>query len=112
MLAKSSIKANLISLDAKFRKTKSTKDTLFYSKLAILELCGWLEESIDIIFMDFAKKHIKNPNNLKLIKEKIERNYGFDYDKNFKNLLIHITGIIVFERLESSMRFFCLRYKL
>ena len=103
MVAKSYILSSLKSLDAKYRQAKSQKDNLFFSKLAILELCGWLEESIDEIVEDFAKKHIKNLNNRKLIQDKTTRTYGFEYERHFKSLIIQLVGIVVFERIEANI---------
>lgn len=103
MVAKSYILSNLKSLDSKYRLAKSQKDNLFFSKLAILELCGWLEESIDEIVKDFAKKHIKNEFNIKLIHNKISQTYGFEYEKHFKSLIIQLVGIVGFERIEVNI---------
>ena len=49
MVAKNSIlPGNLRSLDYRYRRAHSAlKEALFCSKLAILELCGWIEESMD-----------------------------------------------------------------
>lgn len=103
MLVKSYIQSNLKALDVKFRKSNSPKDNLFYSKLAILELCGWLEESIDTVVRDCAKRHIKTLPNIAIIESEIKRNYGFSYDKNFKLLLSKVIGIVVFERIEGKI---------
>lgn len=103
MLVKTYIQSNLKALDVKFRKSNSQRDNLFYSKLAILELCGWLEESMDVVVTDCAKRLIKNPQNLTYIEAEIKRNYGFNYEKNFKSLLIKLIGIVVFEKIESSL---------
>ena len=49
MIAKSYILANLNALDARYKRASRAKDALFASKLALLELCGWIEESMDDI---------------------------------------------------------------
>lgn len=103
MLTKSYIQDNLKSLDTKYKKSKSLKDNLFFSKLAILELCGWLEESMDGIFESYAKKHIKSKQNLGTIRGTIKHNSGFAYERNFKGILIKLIGIVVFERLEKDI---------
>lgn len=103
MLVKTYIQSNLKALDVKFRKSNSQRDNLFYSKLAILELCGWLEESMDVVVNDCAKRLVKNPQNLAYIEAEIKRNSGFNYEKNFKSLLIKLIGIVVFEKIESSL---------
>lgn len=103
MLTKSYISRSLNSLDVKYRRSTSQTDNLFYSKLALLELCGWLEESIDTIILDYAKKNIKENNNLKIIAERIKYNSGFAYEKNFKSLLVIVVGLIVFEKIEKNI---------
>ncbi len=103
MINKSFIQRNLLILDKKYKNASLQQDCLFFSKLAILELCGWIEESIDLMVTDLASKKIKNSSNLKIINQAIKRNYGFDYDKHFRNLLIQLIGLINFEKLESKM---------
>lgn len=103
MINKLFIQQTLLILDKKFKGASSQQDYLFFSKLAILELCGWIEESIDIIVNDIASKKIKNKNNLDIINKAIQRNYGFEYERHFKNLLIQLIGLINFEKLESQM---------
>lgn len=103
MIAKSYILANLKSLNVKYKRTTSAKDQLYFSKLAILELCGWLEESIDSIVENHASKKLKGNQNLQFIKDKIKFTYGFGYDKNFKPLMVNLVGIVVFEQIENSV---------
>ena len=67
MIARSYILTNLKTLDRKYNRATSTRDSLFYSKLAILELCGWIEESMDDIVLRCACRHLTDrggPRNL------------------------------------------------
>ena len=101
MIAKSYILSNLNTLDHKYRSTTSRKEGLFYSKLAILELCGWIEESMDDIILRCSTKHLRENNNLKDVhKRVVEKTYGFDYNTHFRNMLIKILGYIGLEKLE------------
>ena len=65
MIAKSYILKNLKALDKHFINTNSSKDSLFYSKLALLELCGWIEESIGYIVLRCADRKLNDNKNKK-----------------------------------------------
>lgn len=82
---------------------KSGKDALFYSKLAILELCGWIEESMDDVIRRCAHKRLKIPANRKIVDESvIKKTYAFDYGR-FRYMLIYVIGLINVERIEMKM---------
>ena len=57
MIARTYILDNLNKLDVRYRKAATLKDSLFYSKLAVLELCGWIEESMDDVILRCARRH-------------------------------------------------------
>lgn len=103
MIAKSYILSNLRGLERKFTTSSSQKDSLYYSKLAILELCGWIEESMDEVIVRCAKAHLKDAGNLRFVQDQvIKKTYAFDYEK-FRLMLIRLVGIINVERLEQKM---------
>jgi hypothetical protein len=104
MIKKRNIEKNLTRLDKLFTNSKSGIDELFYSKLAILELCGWIEESIDGIILKSIHRKIKNPKNQKYLEDQIiERTFGFDYDFHVRKMLIALIGIVGVEVLEKKM---------
>lgn len=104
MIAKTYILNNLRSLDRMYRSTSSPKEALFYSKLAVLELCGWIEESMDDVIIRCSIRHLKDSGNRRYIeKDIVKRNYGFDYDQHFRKMLIHLIGIINVEKLEKKI---------
>lgn len=101
MITKSYIFNNLKTIESLYISSPTTKKGLFYSKLAILELCGWIEETMDDIILRCAKRHIKDNDNLDFVEsEVIKRTYGFEYKKHFRRMLIHTLGIINLEKLE------------
>lgn len=103
MVARSYIKKNLDYCARKHAKA-GKKESLFLAKMAVLELCGWIEISFDEIVIKCAKKHLKDPLNLKYIeKDVVGRTYGFDYDRHFSEMLIKLIGLIRFEALESRV---------
>ncbi len=103
MIAKSYIEGNLKELDRLYNRTTSMKKTNYYSKLAILELCGWIEITIDDIVLSYAKKKLKETDNQKLVKDRVKKNYGFDYSNNLKPLFFTLIGIINYEKIENKL---------
>jgi hypothetical protein len=104
MISKSYILDNLVTMEKLYNKSKGAKKGLFYSKLAILELCGWIEESMDDIIQRCSIRKLKIADNRKYIKnEVIKRTFGFEYNNNFRNMLIKLIGIINVERLEKKL---------
>ncbi len=73
------------------------------SKLAILEVCGWIEESMDYIIRNCANRHLKMSVNQDYIeKTVIKLTHTFNYEK-FRDMLIKTIGIIKVEELENSI---------
>ena len=104
MIAKSYILNNLQALDRNYRKAKSAKAAQFSSKLAILELCGWIEESMDDIVLRCARRNLVDvANRTYCEKEIVKRTYGFDYHNNFRLMLIKVLGLIAVEKLERGI---------
>jgi len=104
MVAKRHIQNNLQQIDNLYRKSKSPKKGLFYCKLAIIELCGWIEESMDDIVRHCAKRYVREPENMRFVEQSIiGRTYGFEYERHFRNMLIQVMGIIDVERLERQL---------
>jgi hypothetical protein len=104
MISKTYIQSNLTKLEKMYNKSSSTQDSLFFSKLAIIEMCGWIEISMDDIINRLAKRILRDISNLKYIeKDVIKRNYGFAYDDHFKKMLISLLGIYGVEKLESKV---------
>ena len=103
-ITKTEIRQNLKILDTLYRASTDNKKALFYSKLAVLELCGWLEDTIKSIVRSCAKRNLKDPHHQDAIeKEVIKRNHGFDYEKNFQKMLIRVVGLQGIETVERSV---------
>ena len=73
-----------------------------YSKLAILELGGWLEHAFDEIAINSIRKEIPKPER-KIIDEKIKNTNGFHYD-NVLPLLIFCMGAPKFLKVEKELK--------
>lgn len=104
MLNADVIRDNLRKLDTLYKKSEGSEEALYYAKLAIIELCGWIEESMDNLLQDHCDKKLKDEQNLAYIKNQvIATNYGFDYNRNFRLMLIKLVGIIKVENLEAKI---------
>ena len=103
MHANTRIKKTLKNLDALYNGTSSEEKKIYYSKLAILELCGWIEESFDEIIKTYSQKRLQLNSNKKWVEENIlSNNYGFKYKKNIRKMLINFIGIINIEKFETE----------
>ena len=109
MITKSHLLKNLNELDKLYNgatNKENDKQAIYYSKLALLELCGWIEESMDDIIMQYANSKLKDTNNKKYVEKKIIRpNHVFLYneDKGFREMLVKTIGIIQLEKLEIKL---------
>ncbi len=103
MIVKSYIEKNLKVINRLYLNSSSVQEGLFYSKLAILELCGWIEVSMDDVAIRTAKRFCRETHSLNYIKRIIERNYGFHYKSHFRKMLIAIIGIQGIEHMEKKV---------
>jgi hypothetical protein len=104
MIGRSYITGNLEAINRGYQKARSQRDSLFFSKLAILELCGWIEESMDDIVLRCAMRHLKVPGNRNYCKtEFVQRTYGFQYHKNFRFMLVRLLGLVNVEYIEARV---------
>lgn len=103
MISKSYILENLNQLNAAYNRSIN-KQALYFSKLAILELCGWIELSADDLIERHAARHLKDAANIKFVEKSIvKRNYGFDYEDNFRHMIMRTIGIVILEEVESAI---------
>jgi hypothetical protein len=103
MVTKQYIVPGLHALDTAYNQA-SADDAERFAKLAIIELCGWIEESMDALVLRCAKRQLKVPKNLSYCEgEIIGKTYGFDYQRNFRWMLIRLIGLITVERLEKQV---------
>lgn len=104
MIAVSYIDTTLRELDKLYSESTSQKKAIYYSKLALIELCGWIEESLDDIVLRHANRHLKNSANKEYCKKNIIKpNFGFQYKRNIRPMLISLIGLIELEKLEQEL---------
>ncbi len=104
MIARTYIESNLTQLNKLYIAAITHKSKLYYSKLAMLELCGWIEESMDDIIQMCANRLLKLQTTKKhVINQIIKPNYGFEYKKHFIKMLSSVIGFVNIERLEKKL---------
>jgi len=104
MYAKTYIETTLKELDQLYNQATSQKKTIYFSKLALIELCGWIEESVDDILLRHSTRRLKVVSNREYYREKVvEPNYGFQYKKNIRPMLIGAIGIVGVEKFEKKL---------
>ncbi len=105
MVNKTTIARNLGELHSRYnRRHRNSRDPLYYSKLYLIELCGWIEETMDSIIRDCSLRRLAATKNRKHVESVIVgRTYGFKYNRHFRNMLMRVLGLIKVEELESKL---------
>lgn len=93
MIKKGEIKKTLDWANQQYDKNSSPFRATYFSKLAILELAGWVELSQDDLIFRCTKKCLKQPNHLKEMEGFIKKNSGFSSEKHFKNMMKQVFGM-------------------
>jgi hypothetical protein len=75
----------------------------YFHKLALIELCGWIEVEQDQMVNSCATYLGVNNAPKSYLGEKIKRNYGFTYDEHFRGLLSLVCGLGVVEKVEKAI---------
>ncbi len=107
MLVKKHILNTLKALDIKYNQALLTPNPLepvYFSKLAILEYCGWIEESFDLIVRRSVKGRLKTDVFKNMLNQSvIENTYGFEYKKHFRPMLSRAIGLRDMEIVEGAL---------
>lgn len=110
MVDKINIEKTLEDLEDLYKETMTSPNPdshrilVCYTKLALLELCGWIEETQDQIIMDYlALKSIDQTVMDEFKREVIDRNHGFKYKENFRKMLIQTVGLISLKQIEFQL---------
>ncbi len=106
MIIKTYIERDLKRLNRLYNDSMATlspEEPIYYSKLAVLEFSGWVEESFDSIALRSVKNELKTAKFQKLMKDVIKSNSGFTYDNNFMPMLSKIVGLPTCEKLHEEL---------
>lgn len=94
MVAKSYIERNLRRINRLYVGPSTAEEARLLSKLAMLELCGWIEVSMDDIVLRFAKRLLRDPTDLATYKsEVVDKVHGFHYKRHFRRLVMGLVGL-------------------
>ncbi len=66
---------------------------ILISKLAVIELCGWIEESYDDILYGYINRRILDPKCIRIVNDIIKNNYGFSYEKHTFKIFSTVIGV-------------------
>ena len=56
MISNLTILKNLVRINRLYSKASSPIETLLYAKMGIIELCGWIEETMDVIVLEVSQR--------------------------------------------------------
>ena len=102
MVVKKHILNNIQKLDRLYNSAPTAEAT-YYSKLAIIELCGWIEHSMDNIADNFATRHLTSTPFRDMYSSIKNGTYGFEYKKNFRKMLSSTIGLHNMQTIELSL---------
>ncbi|PKP92656.1 MAG: hypothetical protein CVT77_08180 [Alphaproteobacteria bacterium HGW-Alphaproteobacteria-16] len=106
MLKHANVRDALMLLDKQYRSAQGGGPShllIMYSKLALLECCGWFEESFDEIVINSVRKKLRYVRDRKDLMQKIKSTHGFDYNTNFRPMLVYGVGICKVLDIEKEM---------
>ncbi|QEF97896.1 hypothetical protein Mal15_19420 [Stieleria maiorica] len=106
MIVKAHIEKDLKRLNRLYTEslTGASSDVpIYYSKLAVLELAGWLEESFDLIAFRAMKGKVSPGKFQNLVDDAVKKNHGFNYDNNFLVMMAKLIGLTHCEKLDRHL---------
>ncbi|WP_071145648.1 hypothetical protein [Bacteroides ihuae] len=100
MIDYTNIESTLRKLDFEYSEQISDPQMpILFSKLAVIEFCGWIEESFDDVLYQYIDNHINGTNYQRLIRTSINKNHGFDYENQTFKLFSIVIGIKNWENI-------------
>lgn len=98
------IEKNILIIEGKYTDAStSTHEQILYSKLAVLEFCGWIEESLDQILKDYLVSRVSAKNQTYINKNVIRKNSGFEYERYTRKMFCSVLGIKNLETVETTL---------
>lgn len=73
-------------------------------KMAILELGGWIECTLDEILKDYVRRKISDSAEATKVDKEIDRVFGFSYERNFNPLVERIIGVENYYKIKCVLR--------
>lgn len=103
MITKTYIANNLQQIEKLYNSSTSVQKSLFYSKLAVIELSGWIEMTMDDVVLRLALRRLRDSKHIKIIQSKIKKTYGFDYETHFLPMIEVIIGRSGIEKMNNKV---------
>jgi hypothetical protein len=101
MLSTAELLQNINVYQGHFNAAQSLREALLPSKAALLDVCGWLEESMDRVVIDCANRcHLSTTRLQSIQRDYVKRTYGFEYERHFEKMLTAVVGFKVLEQAE------------
>ena len=105
MTAKTPIETLIIELGKLYDTPADASHKDYYSKLALIELCGWLEISMDEIIKAYSNSKLIDQAYKDEIEQRVvEKTYGCNYKDHFRPMLMKLIGIKNIEQLETELK--------
>jgi len=105
MLTATELQTRLHQIEQDYLAENDVMKALLLAKLATLEVGGWTEECIDKIVTDFLDNRMLRDK--KTVIAKLQRTYGFKYNKDFRSIIVELVGVIGFEKIEDKLSLQC-----
>ena len=104
MLSDGELKFNLQYFENIYNSSpRDLRIMLLASKASILEVCGWVEQAMDCLVMDTARRCALSQNRLDWITTSyINNTYGFGYKKHFEKMSTAVVGYRILEQAEAN----------
>ena len=91
-------------IDVEYNKITATHFAVLYSKLAVIEFCGWIEKTLDEIIKEYINNKLALQENKNYIESNIiKQTHGFSYENHFRKMFVNTIGIKNFENLEDDL---------
>lgn len=104
MLSDTELMANLVYHEQTYNAANGDLRTmLLSSKASILEVCGWVEQAMDLIVSDAANRCALSAARIKLIDQAyIRKTNGFSYQGHFEKMMVSVIGYRTLEAAETQ----------
>ncbi len=106
MIYSGQIRRTLVFLNSQYDEYIGGREQIkpmMYSKLAILEYCGWLEETFDEIARNCVRHKQRTFESRKDLESQISRTTGFAYKNSGRKLLCSAIGIVRLLEIEKVL---------
>lgn len=84
--------------------SEDSEESVAFSKLAVIEFCGWVETTIDDIARSSVLISLPTASDRPSLEKLIQDTSGFDYKRHIIPLLAHSIGIVKYTQVEETLK--------